>query len=59
MDNYIIRIYRRDEEEPNEVVGVVELVETEKKQKFKNMDELVRILRGPKGKLPQRGKQSD
>ena len=44
MENYIVRIYRRDHDESVNVVGIVESVETEKKQAFKNMDELTRIL---------------
>ena len=50
MDNYIVRIYRRDRKEPREIVGVVELVEKKAKKTFKNVNELIRILCDPMGK---------
>lgn len=50
MDNYVIRIYRRGEDKTDDVVGIIESVETKKKQAFKNMNELVRILSAPKRK---------
>ena len=59
MENYIVRIYRRDHDESVNVVGIVESVETEKKQAFKNMDELTRILCNPKRKLASKRKKSN
>jgi len=50
LESYIVRIYRRDHDKPVEIAGIVESVEAEKKQPFKNMDELSRILCGPKKK---------
>lgn len=44
MENYIVRIYRRDQDSPSEIAGLVELVEAKKKQAFKNIDELSQIL---------------
>lgn len=44
MDSYVIRIYRRDENEPKNVVGVVEFVEQEKTKSFAGIDELVQML---------------
>lgn len=44
MKNYIIRIYRQDESDDNQVVGIVESVETETKNSFSSMDELVKLL---------------
>jgi uncharacterized membrane protein len=44
LENYIVRIYRRDQDRPSEIAGLVELVEAEKKQAFKNIDELSQIL---------------
>jgi len=44
LENYIVRIYRRDQDKPTEIAGLVELIEAEKKQAFKNMDELSQIL---------------
>ena len=59
MENYIVRIYRRDHDESAKVAGIVESVETEKKQAFKNMDELARILCTPKRKASQKRKSPD
>jgi len=59
LENYIVRIYRRDQDRPSEIAGLVELVEAEKKQAFKNMDELSQILCSPeKKKTPKRKKAS-
>lgn len=64
MENYIVRIYRRDHDESVKVAGIVESVETEKKQAFKNMDELARILcsserkSSPKRKKPNKNIKS-
>ncbi|MBI5193677.1 MAG: hypothetical protein HZA08_09590 [Nitrospirae bacterium] len=44
VDNYIVRIYRRDEEDIRKVVGIVEHVGAEEKQAFHSMDELCGIL---------------
>jgi hypothetical protein len=35
LENYIVRIYRRDQDKPDEIAGLVELVEVEKKQALK------------------------
>jgi hypothetical protein len=59
LENYIVRIYRRDQDRPSEIAGLVELVEAEKKQAFKNMDELSRILCGPEKKLIPQKKKSN
>jgi len=43
-DNYIVRIYRRNAENPQKLIGLVEIVETQEKKSFKNIDELREIL---------------
>ena len=43
MENYIVRIYRRDEK-LNTVAGVVEVVETQEKKPFTSNEELHAIL---------------
>jgi hypothetical protein len=53
LENYIVRIYRRDSDKPVEIAGIVEYVEAERKQAFKNMDELSQILCRPEKKRPQ------
>jgi hypothetical protein len=44
MENYIVRIYRRDEQDPNNIVGTLESVEQQTRQSFKNMNALKRLL---------------
>ncbi len=44
MDSYIIRIYRRDEEDPRNVIGLVEIAERDERQPFHNPEELLTIL---------------
>lgn len=44
MENYIVRIYRRSENESEELVGLVEDVERGKTHPFKSAAELCRIL---------------
>ena len=59
MENYIVRIYRRGQDRPDEIAGLVELIEVEKKQAFKNIDELSQILCSPmKTKRRKRKKSS-
>jgi len=66
MDNYIIRIYRQEKNNPEKLVGVLEKVGEESKrssqrlaarrQAFTNIDELWEILSAT-GNLPKRKKQ--
>ena len=44
MDSYVVRIYRRDPENPRKSVGVVERAEGEGEQAFHSLDELMSIL---------------
>jgi hypothetical protein len=44
MENYIVRIYRRDEEQ-NAIAGIVEIVGTQKEKPFKSQVELLAILK--------------
>jgi hypothetical protein len=44
MENYIVRIYRRDDLEPDGVTGVVEAVETGEMQPFSALSELATLL---------------
>ena len=43
-DNYIVRIYRRDRNNPQNLVGIVEIVERGEEQAFHNFEELWMIL---------------
>jgi hypothetical protein len=44
LKNYIIRIYRQENDNPKKLVGVVEEPEIEGKKAFTNLDELWGIL---------------
>lgn len=44
MENYIVRIYRRDDNDPENVVGMLESVETQKQQPFHSLVTLTRLL---------------
>ena len=50
MQTYIVRIYKRNSEKSDWVVGVVEEVETEKTWKFRSLSELHSIFRGGEDK---------
>lgn len=43
-ESYIVRVYRREEDNPQGLVGLVELVETQEKKSFRNLDELLEIF---------------
>lgn len=53
MKNYIIRVYRQDMEDINQVVGLVEDVEEEIQDPFSSMGEMIRILCGKQRILSQ------
>ena len=58
MDSYVIRIYRRDEQNPQNIIGLVEDVMIQKTRPFKNFNELWEILRqGEKQKEGGRKKE--
>ncbi len=44
MDTYVIRIYRRDEKNPEKAAGQVEFIEKGRTESFICVDELVEIL---------------
>jgi len=44
MENYIVRIYRRDDLNPDDVIGMVERVERDDRQPFHSLSELYEIL---------------
>lgn len=54
--SYIVRIYRRDDSDPCLIVGIVEDIESNVKQKFSSFEELKRILGASKGRLPRKEK---
>ena len=44
MDSYLIRIYRRSNDDPEKVVGVVEEIDSGLNRSFQNMAELANML---------------
>ena len=50
LDNYVIRIYRRDKSDPRLVVGIVEEAGSRKKRGFTTFEELREILLTPTGR---------
>ena len=44
MENYIVRIYRRDASDPHKVAGVFESVERETEDTFTHLASLVSLL---------------
>jgi hypothetical protein len=44
MENYIVRIYRRDATDPNKVAGVFESVEQETENTFSSLSSLISLL---------------
>jgi len=49
MECYIVRIYRREEQDNRIVVGLVETVGIERKERFSGPEELWKILCSKKG----------
>ena len=47
MENYIVRIYRRNGENPSDIVGIIEEVGVKEKKVFKDFDELCLALTFP------------
>lgn len=47
MDSYIVRMYRRDADDPENLVGLVETVGEDVKRPFHTVRELVAILSEP------------
>ena len=64
MDNYVVRIYRRNRGNPQNLVGIVEIVANQEEKPFANFEELQSILSTVekvsfvKRKIPCRGNNS-
>jgi hypothetical protein len=54
MDSYLTRIYRRSTDDPDEIVGIIEEIDTGKKHSFKNVSELSAIITKPARKKRNR-----
>lgn len=58
MDNYIVRIYRRERDNPRVLVGLVEEVGKKGKKAFNDLDDLWEILNSMKGDTNGRREKS-
>jgi hypothetical protein len=48
MESYLIRIYRREKDNPEGIVGIIEEIGTERKYSFKNLSDLSKVITMPK-----------
>jgi hypothetical protein len=48
LDNFIVRIYRRDSKQPDHLAGEVEDIDHGRRYPFQTMEKLWRILAGEK-----------
>ena len=44
MENFIVRIYRRESNDPNRIVGIVESPDSSESKRFSNIEDLLSIL---------------
>ena len=49
MDSFVVRIYRIKSDSPQDLVGLVELVDCDKEKAFSSFDELRAILNSRQG----------
>ena len=59
MENYIVRIYRRDPHSPGKIVGIIEEVGGREKRVFKSFDELWMTLAFPNIDMPKDGEEEE
>jgi hypothetical protein len=45
MESYIVRVYRRGEDDPNEVAGLVETVGSDNRKAFRSFSGLITAIR--------------
>jgi hypothetical protein len=55
MENYIVRIYRRDCVDPNKLVGVCESVEQETRETFNTLGSLISLISSARVVLDESG----
>jgi hypothetical protein len=59
LKNYIVRIYRHEEDKPRSIVGVIEEPGVKDKKAFTSYGELWEILKSGKGGLKERKKKKE
>ncbi len=58
MENYIVRIYRRDSTDPEQVNGVLESVEQDTRRPFANLNTLSSMLANDPEAIPGKSTHS-
>jgi hypothetical protein len=58
MESYIIRVYRRDEENQEGILGQVVDIQTDEKLVFSSVDDLMKILCSQE-KIPEKRKKEN
>lgn len=58
MESYVVRIYRRNIGSPQNIVGLVELVEVDEEKAFASFDELRAILDRKQGQGDREERES-
>jgi hypothetical protein len=58
MENYIVRIYRRDSVDPNKLTGICESVEKETRDSFNTLGKLVSLI-SPARAAPDENVEAD
>jgi len=58
LENYVLRIYRREKNDPRILVGVVEEVGVDGNKAFSNLDELWFILNSSKAETTKNKKRN-
>jgi len=57
MDSYLIRIYRRDKNNPEAIIGIIEEIGADKQESFGNLSELTTIISNPCVAKAMQGKE--
>jgi hypothetical protein len=56
LQSYVIRVYRRSDDNPQHLVGIVEIVQDGRQQRFSSMQELWEILMARDAKVARAGR---
>jgi len=59
MENYIVRIYRRDKTDPDKVAGTFESIENETRNAFTSLGSLIDLLTPKRGARAGQGKPNN
>jgi hypothetical protein len=57
LDNYIVRIYRRDKSDPDRIVGIVEDIGSNVQRRFIGFPELSKILVAADGRSSRKKRE--